>query len=398
MRRLLHLIYCLSFISSVFAYNYTHMDNVTNNSNLDGFSNQIFDFNYTGDIFDLLDKLKNYDPKLKILHYWGKRTSVTINIDLQMVNIYDVIDAINIQTNGSVAIIYDSKLDTIRLNYLHKLDVAKDALDESLKWQNGHSPKPILKADGVVRFPFGEYEPIITCEPMNLCDLELQSGEKILGIAIGDSLRWNQGDQGIPIVYSGSSDKLTPHLILKPSEGGLNTSLIITTSKRTYMLKLKSASNGYIARAGFYYPEELVQKYEDDKESLIKTINQGNTLTTNQEYLEPQINISKIKYNYTVNGDDYQWKPTQVFDDGISVYIQMPESIDAKNLPGLCILVDGDDSETKCEMVNFRYNDHYYIVDKLFDEAKLVNGYDDTAQIITIKHKNNRSFWSRLFG
>jgi type IV secretory pathway VirB9-like protein len=58
-----------------------------------------------------------------------------------------------------------------------------------------------------------------------------------------------------------------------------------------------------------------------------------------------------------------------------------------------------DNDRDRCELVNFRYNDHFYIVDKLFERANLVNGFDDTAQIITILHeKPKRGFWSRLFG
>lgn len=291
----------------------------------------------------------------------------------------------------------------------HKLnlgyDVSADAIGESLKWQNGGSPRPVLKADGVVKFPFGQYQPTVTCKPLNLCDIELQKGEQIQGILIGDSVRWNDGDQGVPVVYSGEANNLVPHLVLKPSQSGLETTLMITTSKRTYMIKLRSASVGYIVRAGFYYPSEEIVSYGLTKSQITGNNSYQNNASssnsvipatpTNPDVEKPLLNVSKLNYKYTLSGGSYDWKPTQVFDDGVSVYIQMPDGISSRSLPGLCVVVDTDDS--KCELVNFRFNDHFYIVDKLFDKAKLVNGFDSSKEEITIS-RDKKGFWSRLFG
>ena len=275
------------------------------------------------------------------------------------------------------------------------------AIDESLKWQNGSSPRPILKSDGVVRFPYGEYQPTVTCKPLNLCDIELQAGEDIQGILIGDSVRWNDGDQGIPVVYSGSANKLVPHLVLKPSQAGLETTLMITTSKRTYMIKLRSASFGFVGRAGFYYPHEEVVNYSLTP-SQIKKKSESITHEVNPAVQKVLSNPSKLNYNYLIEDKSYNWKPVQAFDDGISVFIKMPPSIDSRNLPSICVVNNNDASH--CELVNFRYTDNFYVIDKLFDKAKLVNGFDNNAETIMITSKSaktsstRRRFWSRVFG
>lgn len=287
----------------------------------------------------------------------------------------------------------------LRLHY----DVGADAIEESLKWQNGESPKPVLKADGVVRFPYGEYQPVVTCKPLNLCDIELQAGEDIQGILIGDSVRWNDGDQAIPVVYSGAANKLTPHLVLKPSQSGLDTTLMVTTSKRTYMIKLRSSSDGYVQRAGFYYPHESLTSYNLSKEQLKKNALEKSNNPANSALEKSLLNISKLNYKYSINGN-YSFKPKRVFDDGISVFIEMPANIDAKDLPGLCVLADYSDSE--CELVNFRYNEHFYIIDKLFDRAKLVNGFGKNQQVVMIMHnldgdntiRPKQRFWTKVFG
>jgi P-type conjugative transfer protein TrbG len=281
---------------------------------------------------------------------------------------------------------------------IHYKDTALHAIHESLKWQNGGAPRPLLKDNGVVRFPYGEYQPTITCKPLNLCDIELQAGEEIQGILIGDSIRWNDGDQSIPVVYSGQANKLTPHLVLKPSQTGLETTLMVTTSKRTYMIKLCSSSHGYLERAGFYYPEEAAQKskiYNRAKNSIKESSSIDSVIQKNLA------RSNKLNRKYSINGKSYNWKPVEVFDDGISVFIKMPDGIDSRNLPGICILDQGN--TTQCELVNFRYDNHFFIIDKLFDKAKLTNGFGSRAETVTIirdgilksgKHRG----WSHLFG
>jgi type IV secretion system protein VirB9 len=361
-------------------------------------SNITFDFNYSGNVLGVVQALQNYDPSLTIMPNLGNARNLTINLDLQAVKIQDIIDSINAQTNNQVELIYSQSQDSIRLNFITQIDIGQDAVDESLKWQSGRGlPRPVLKADGVVRFPYGEYQPVVTCQPLNLCDIELEAGEEIQSILIGDSLHWNEGDQSIPVVYSGNTDHLIPHLVLKPDQGGLATTLMITTSKRTYMIKLKSSDVSYVARIGFYYPNELIQKFTLTKDKLAAASAPIATKNPSNSSEFPLVNLSNANFNYTIYGDDYPWRPTQVFDDGTSVFIQLPITVNSRDLPGICIL--SADDKDKCELVNFRYLSNYYIVDKLFDKARLVNGFNGTKQIITIVHKpTTPSFFNRLFG
>jgi P-type conjugative transfer protein TrbG len=276
---------------------------------------------------------------------------------------------------------------SLQLDY----DVASDAITQSLKWQNGGEPKPILKKDGIVKFPYGQYEPTVTCKPLNLCDIELQAGEDVQSVLIGDSIRWNDGDQGIPIVYSGTGSNITPHLVLKPVEVNIATNLMVTTSKRTYMIKLKSSNSGYVVRSGFYYPNEEILNY-----NMQRNIIKANSFYGSSDYSKHKslLDITKLNYQYEFDGNNYDWKPEQIFDDGISVYIKLPTNISSKSLPGLCIINQLDSSE--CELVNFRFNDHFYVVDRLFEKARLINGFGSNSEIITI-NKKHPNFWSWLF-
>ena len=49
---------------------------------------------------------------------------------------------------------------------------------------------PVVASDGSLRYPYGKAQPTLTCRPLYVCDIALQSGEAILDLAIGDSVRW----------------------------------------------------------------------------------------------------------------------------------------------------------------------------------------------------------------
>ena len=61
--------------------------------------------------------------------------------------------------------------------------------------------------------------------------ISLQPGEELVTVAAGDTVRWIVGDTS-----SGSGDELRVNVLVKPIRSGLKTNLVITTSRRTYLL------------------------------------------------------------------------------------------------------------------------------------------------------------------
>ncbi|MFG3756558.1 TrbG/VirB9 family P-type conjugative transfer protein, partial [Klebsiella pneumoniae] len=61
--------------------------------------------------------------------------------------------------------------------------------------------------------------------------IALQPGEELVTVAAGDTVRWIVGDTS-----SGSGDALRVNVMVKPIRSGLKTNLVITTSRRTYLL------------------------------------------------------------------------------------------------------------------------------------------------------------------
>ncbi|MGR5312612.1 TrbG/VirB9 family P-type conjugative transfer protein, partial [Photobacterium damselae] len=84
-------------------------------------------------------------------------------------------------------------------------------------------------------------------------DIQLQEVERINkdGVNIGDSVRWR-----ITPAISGEGGSEVTHLIVKPTDVGLNSSLILTTNKRTYNISLNSHSKKWMPTVNFDFPEE----------------------------------------------------------------------------------------------------------------------------------------------
>jgi type IV secretion system protein VirB9 len=79
----------------------------------------------------------------------------------------------------------------------------------------------------------------------------LQPGEELVTVAAGDTVRWIVGDTS-----SGSGDALRVNVMVKPIRSGLKTNLVITTSRRTYLLELTSTEKTWMASVSWEYPKD----------------------------------------------------------------------------------------------------------------------------------------------
>jgi type IV secretion system protein VirB9 len=110
--------------------------------------------------------------------------------------------------------------------------------------------------EGAVLFAFGTSEPSVVCAVLQICDVQLQPGENINSVNVGDSARWL-----IEPAVSNSGPNETQHLIIKPLDANLNTTLIVTTDRRTYHIRLVSHRTQFMSRVAFTYPDEAQAKW-----------------------------------------------------------------------------------------------------------------------------------------
>ncbi|MGV1788346.1 MULTISPECIES: P-type conjugative transfer protein TrbG [Agrobacterium] len=215
--------------------------------------------------------------------------------------------------------------------------------------------------DGKVIFLYGETQPSVICSPLQVCDIELQGGEIVRDVLVGDTVRWK-----VEPATSGATGGQAIHLIVKPSEAGLVTSMVVTTSRRTYHIQLKSHPSQYMARIGFEYPEDVSTKLAD----INARLETGGI---------PGTAPDKLNFSYSISGSA-SWRPKRVYSDGAKTYIQFPRSISGQDAPVLFVVSGGQN-----RIVNYRMKNDMMIVDYAVDKAVLVSGVGWRQQKITIR-------------
>ena len=244
-------------------------------------------------------------------------------------------------------------------------------------WKAGQSA-PIIRTSEFVQYPYGLTEAIVTCEPLRVCDVELDAGEEIQNVSIGDSSRWL-----VHPAFSGARETLTPHVMVKPTEYGIVTNAIITTNRRTYYLGLVSKAKGdpgYVRRVKFYYPLDLVEQANGTFRAKATFGQRSPDATVARG---PRLAADRLSFGYEiVGGQGLAWRPVRVFDDGQRVYIQMPTALQASEAPALLVQSRGESA-----LVNYRVRLPYYVVDRLFDTAVLIVGVGRHQDRVTIQRK-----------
>ena len=258
---------------------------------------------------------------------------------------------------------------------------AVSAAEVSRQWETGVAT-PTPGADGKVVYIFGQGMPVLVCAPLRVCAIELQAGEHLESQPqIGDSRRWE-----ITPVLSGSGLDETPLLIVKPIEAGLETDLIVSTDRRTYVFRLISDPTRFVSRLAFQYPGEDAAKWaafqarqaaaKRDAEAVAEQAREKDKRAGVVPMAENA--LDDLYFDYKLSGDA-AYRPQQVFDDGQHTYLIYSNDGRFRELPTLLIQVNG-----KSELVNFRVDGSRYIVDRLFDKAILVVGVGKKQTRVTI--------------
>jgi len=251
------------------------------------------------------------------------------------------------------------------------------ALNISSDWQNGTNTVTVGE-DGKVIFPFGEAQPTVICAPLMICDIELEQGEKALNIIVGDTVQWKfEGARSGP---EGS----IPHILVKVKREGLQTTMVVTTDRRTYHILLKSNARKYMARVGFDYGFNTSTVLES-----MASIPQPVTVTPEPVKVVEFVptlpgfkSVDELDFGYDIKASrKVKFKPLRVFNDGVKTYIEFDEDVVNSELP--IFQVKGSDKNRA--IVNSRFVDNRFIVDQVFDEGILIFGVGSKQRTVTIK-------------
>jgi type IV secretion system protein VirB9 len=245
-------------------------------------------------------------------------------------------------------------------------------------------------SSGSVLFRYGESYPSIVCAILQVTDIELQPGEVVTQVNVGDTTRWS-----VESAVSGSGSEQTQHLIVKPRDIGLTTSLVVTTDRRTYHLILVSHQTEFMHAVRFVYahpaepaatpapvtaatpapaqvtadPPRPHQHADGKRVALIKALN-------------PRDDTDD---GYVVSGKA-DWKPVTVYSKGGKTYIEMPASVRHKEAPVLFEETRKGWFHHEKILVNYRVKGRWYVVDKVIDKGTLVSGVGSNQVKVDIQH------------
>ena len=253
-------------------------------------------------------------------------------------------------------------------------------VQQAIKEHDKSGVWPIYKTPAYTLYPYSQGPPpAVDCEPLRTSDIQLQPGETITDVAIGDSERWmatpaSSGDPRDPV----------PHLAVKPQAPAIQTNLTIYTTKHIYHLLLRSRGSHAMQEVEFYYPDELITAMKsadsaakapqdaaadppaDDSVNVVKVAN---------------VDPAQLNFAYNVGGPNVPWKPIRAFDDGSHVYIQMSPGMKSSEAPALLV-----NAGSGTQMVNYRVKGNYYVVDRLVTDAILIAGVGRDQDRVTISY------------
>lgn len=209
----------------------------------------------------------------------------------------------------------------------------------------------------------------VYASPGRVTVISLQPGEELVTVAAGDTVRWIVGDTS-----SGAGADLRVNVLVKPTRSSLKTNLVITTSRRTYLIELTSTEKTWIASVSWDYP----------KDRLLALQRQAQAASTAAP-VDAGLSLEQLRFRYAISGSNPPWKPLRAFDDGQKVYIQFPTGIAQGELPPLFVIGTQGDGQ----LVNYRFRSPYYIVDRLFGAAELRLGADK-GDVVRIERTDGR--------
>jgi type IV secretion system protein VirB9 len=249
---------------------------------------------------------------------------------------------------------------------------------------------------GSVLFRYDQSYPSIVCAILQVTDIELEPGEVVTQVNVGDTTRWS-----VESAVSGSGAEQTQHLIVKPRDIGLTTSLVVTTDHRTYHVMLVSDEKEFMHSVRFVYdhertaqpastpapaaaPAPMPQQVAADPPRQQKSSNGKRVALIKAD--EPQDDTDD---GYLVSGKA-DWKPVVVYSKGGKTYIEMPASVRHKEAPVLFEETRKGWFHHEKILVNYRVKGLWYVVDKVIDHGTLVSGVGSNQTRVDIRHVETR--------
>jgi type IV secretion system protein VirB9 len=180
--------------------------------------------------------------------------------------------------------------------------------------------------------------------------IEFAPDEEISTVSLGDSIAWQVNPVG-------------PRLFLKPVEQDALTNMSVITNKRTYHFELHAeeteniGSSDMIFVLRFVYPDDYAGEYSN-------YVSEDPT----PDLSDPEV-LKTLNFRYSMVGNDIA-APIRIFDDGEFTYMEFKD-INA-DVPAVFWV----DSAGEENLVNFRKNGNYIVIERVTSVFTLRHGSD----------------------
>ena len=231
----------------------------------------------------------------------------------------------------------------------------------------------------------------IDASPRFLTVIALRPGEKLISKAAGDTVRWVIGETAGASNGGGLPQTL---VLVKPLQGGQRTNIVLTTDQRVYMIEAVSHEDPvFTSMVSWQYPADEMRELQ-----LTRAVATVQTLARQANVVDTNLNVSRLNFNYDIrpvgaaggglfhSASPPRWTPVRVFDDGSKTYIQFPSNLASSEAPPLFLV----GQHGGAELVNYRFSNGYYVVDRLFGVAELRLG-EKPQTIVRITSTGPRS-------
>jgi P-type conjugative transfer protein TrbG len=238
---------------------------------------------------------------------------------------------------------------------------------------------PRLDAAGIEHFLPGNGQVFVVAAVSHITDIALAPGEIIVPpLHIGDTTEWT-----LHPAQSGSGNDAKEHILIKPSDAGLSTNLVIETNKRTVSIELSSRRDDYMPLVALDLSDS------GDGERITATVlarQQRVTLAASPCDQAPIVPPSQFR----ITGDNPAWRPLRAYvvatPVGNKTCVDFSGGIISGELPAMLALADDGGwfrSPTK-KIVNVRYVNHRFVADEQLSRFILVDGVGGSQKSVTI--------------
>ena len=184
--------------------------------------------------------------------------------------------------------------------------------------------------------------------------IQLEPGEKLAETPyLSETDVWQYATGILP------GEPQTQYLIIKPDYSGLTSTLTLITTRRLYLIELKSFKDHYMPFVQWVYPDIRQNILPAAVQSA-----QNETAPAKEAEIFSGVNAEYLSFNYKIRRSIFRkptWCPELVYDDGKRTYIVLDKTVLHQQMPTVF--------SGKKEIINKEFHKNVIIINELIEKV-----------------------------